>query len=129
GQRLSATKTRNANRSGRAPSAGGVSSDLSYLGFGVLRRWPIGQRGLQGILDLLEPDEVQLLPRLLGNVFEVLLVSRGKHDALDARPQRRKRLLLDPADRQYEASQADFSGHRDIVSHGLAAQKRRNRHE
>src|SRR5690606_33679427 len=60
---------------------------------------------LERILDALEPHELELLARLLGDVLEVLPIAGRQHHALDAGAQRREHLLLDAADRQHEAAQ------------------------
>src|SRR5690606_25112655 len=41
--------------------------------------------GPDRVVHLVEKDELELLPRLLRHVLEVLLVAPGQHHALDAR--------------------------------------------
>src|SRR6516162_7515888 len=85
--------------SSRSRSVGG---DLAWLAVGralAPRRVAIGgPRRLEGrgerIVDVLEPDELQLLARVLRDLLEVLAVARRQHHGVDARTQRRQRLLL-----------------------------------
>ena len=80
---------------------------------------PTAMRGRERVVDALQPHELQPLLRGLGNLLEVAAVARRQHHRADARLQRRQHLLLDAADRQHEAAQADLAGHRDVVPHRL----------
>src|ERR1700722_12399341 len=62
------------------------------------------QRRRHRFLDSFEPDELHLAARDLGNVVVVAAVACWQHDALDAGGVRRDDLLLDAADRQYQAA-------------------------
>ena len=53
----------------------------------------------------------------------------GSMHRRDARAQRGQHLLLDAADRQHEAAQADLAGHRDVVAHDPPGEERRERDE
>src|SRR5580698_154172 len=87
------------------------------------------ERGGNRVIHPLEPCERQLLPHLLGDVFEVFPVARGQHDASESGPVRGDDFLLDAADRKHEASEADLSGHRGVAAHGAIGHERDERHE
>src|SRR6185369_8515833 len=90
----------------------------------VLTHQAFVDRGVHRVLDALEPDELDVLARLLGDVLEVLAVARGQHDRRQAGPDRGDHLLFDAADRQHQATQADLARHRYVAVHGLARQQR-----
>src|SRR5688572_13650884 len=56
------------------------------------------QRASQGVVDRLAVDELETLALVLGDLVHVGLVAGRNEHALDARPLRRERLLLQAAD-------------------------------
>ena len=72
------------------------------------RRLPGKRRG-ERVVDVLDPDEGELLARVGRDVLEVAAVARRQHHGGDAGAQRGQHLLLDAADRQHEPAQADLA--------------------
>src|SRR3954464_5875744 len=60
------------------------------------------ERGVEDLGDIADPHELHPVAQVLGEVLEVGLVAPRRQHALDARPLRSQRLLLQAADRQHE---------------------------
>ena len=93
-----------------------------------LRR-PFERRG-HGVVDPLQPDELELLARASsGMSSKSRWLRAGSITRLMPARARRQHLLLDAADRQHQAAQADLAGHGDVAADGAVGQQRGQRHE
>src|SRR5262249_1388717 len=72
----------------------------------------------------LEPHEFELAAHLVGNVVEVLAITRREHHALEAGARGGDHLLLDAADGEHQAAQADLAGHGGVVWEGAGGPSR-----
>src|SRR4051794_32266021 len=85
------------------------------------------ERRVEDLRYLADPDELHAVAQVIGEVLGVRLVAaRGEH-ALDPRPLRRERLLLEAADRQHEAGQRQLARHRRVVADPAVRDQRHER--
>src|SRR5262249_2596572 len=86
---------------------------------------PLGrlQRLGDRVLDTLEPDELHRLAHFFRDVLEVAAVARRQHHALQPSAVGGDDLLLDAADRQNQAAQADLARHGGVTAYGAACEQ------
>ena len=78
----------------------------------VARRWCLRfEREVEGGFDSVDQLDVDLVKHVAGDIPEVFFVTSRKDDLGDAGSVCGEHLPLDAADRKYEASKGDFSGH------------------
>ena len=86
-------------------------------------------RRIHRITDRFQPDEFELLARILGNLLEIGSIARRQKYRADSRAKRGEHLLLDATDGQHKPAQADLARHRAIAPHGPVGHQRRERGE
>src|SRR5215475_9556145 len=80
-------------------------------------------------LDALQPHEFDLLADFFRNVVEILAVPRRQHHPPDAGTVGGHHLLLDAADREDQAAQADLARHGGIAAHRSLGHQRDQGHQ
>src|SRR5690606_11732949 len=108
---LSAKVRANDGRTSRRlePPAAPAGSAVRSQPLGVLALTEAEGR-FQGVVDVLQPDELELLASRFGDFFQVAAVARRHEHGLDPGPGGGGGLLLDATDRQHLAAQADLAG-------------------
>jgi hypothetical protein len=74
------------------------------------------QRRVQHLVHRIDEDDLDLLPDLVGDVPEVLLVLLGEDHHPRAREVRGEDLALEAADREDPTTERDLAGHRHVLS-------------
>src|SRR4051794_23340346 len=99
--------------------AGLVERARAALGpWGRERLRPTPQGVLEDLVHRVDEDDLELLPDLVRNVPEVLLVLARDDDHLRAREMGRQDLALEPADREDPAAEGDLAGHGEVLPDG-----------
>src|SRR6185295_2832503 len=85
------------------------------------------ERFTHHIVDAFAEHELNFVTHHSGYVLQVFAVARWQQHLANASTMRRDRLLLDAADRQHQAAQADLAGHRQVVGHRAIRKQRHQR--
>lgn len=77
----------------------------------------------QGLIDVLDVDNLHFLLNLIRHILDILTVMRGEQDSLDARAMCPDEFLLDATDGHDAAAQANFSRHGDVRRYSFAGEQ------